>query len=202
MQGKDSNPKQHIPLEALKCALEENGILIDRRILATVEDLDTAVVLGFALWVELATRDPDNGGAPVVIDTAAPWAPPRGCDTFSHWFVLNISDTIILLEHSISRARLRSALRYLVQDLLVMEAQRQTGVFPATVEYRINFDQLSLWMNIPRPEDYDAFQRSRPQKRKFIMPRIHPLSGKLHGWYYRDTRTCAALGDVEGLGQK
>lgn len=174
-------------IPALKCAIEANGILIDRRILATVEDLDTAVVLGFVFWIELITRP----GKPKVVKPNAFWTPPRGCDTYSHWFNFKYADAVELLEHGISHTRLRSALKYLIQNLEILETRRQPNQFPSMVEYRINFDRLDLWMNIPRPEDYDVFQRSRPPKRKNAMPKIHPRSGKAHGWHKRYARMLA-----------
>lgn len=171
-------------LQTLKCSIEAAGLLIDRRILAAVEDLDTAVVLEVVLWVEAATRSPGKA-----LDTIVAWELPRGNAQFSHWFAFNYASIIEILERSISKIRLRSALKYLVQDLSILEARRKRDQFPTCVEYRLDFDQLSRWMSLPRPEDLDVFQRSRPQKRKFVMPKLHPVTGKVHGWHDREAST-------------
>ena len=184
MKSKDFDPKGYVPIGALKVSFEENGILIDRRILSAVEDLDAALTLCFVLWVEMFTRAEDNG-RPEDINPAEPWMPPKGCDVFSHWFAFNYADTVDLFERALSKIRLRSCLKWLITDLGIIETRRQRGTFPSIVEYRVNYDKLVLWMTIPRPEDYTVFQRDKPQKRRFIVPKIHPHTGKTHSWHTR-----------------
>ena len=174
--------KRPLTIQQLKIAFDERGMLIDRALLSTVEDLDTAVLLTVLLWIELGTREGVEK-----LDLSQPWTVPRD-EIESHWFTFSYEDIVEVLERAISKTRIRSALKYMIQDLDVLEARRQPGHFPAMVEYRLSFEKLAEWMVMPRPEDYTVFQRSRPPTRKFLLPIIHPKSGKPHGWYHRDAK--------------
>ena len=187
MKDKVFKPKGVVPIGPLKVSFEENGILLDRRILSAVEDLDAALTLCFVLWVEMFTR-PEGHGRPVDINPAEPWLPPKGCDEFSHWFAFTYADVVDLFERALSKIRLRTCLKWLITDLGLIETRRQPDAFPSVVEYRINYDRLVIWMSIPRPEEYTVFQRGRPAKRKFIMPKIHPITKKISGWHSREAK--------------